>query len=242
MKIYAVGIGPGSERHLTPAARQAIIESDVIVGYTPYLEWITDLTQGKQLISTGMKGEIRRCEQAFDQSEQGKQVAVVSSGDAGIYGMAALLLEMAEHRPGVEIVVVPGVTASTSAASLLGSPLANDYAVISLSDLLTPWPKIEKRLEAAALGDFVVCLFNPKSRKRSEHLTKACEILGQHKPPHTWCGYATNALREGEQYTLCTLAELPTMPIDMMTTVIVGNSETRRINNRLVTTRGYRIP
>ena len=242
MKIYAVGIGPGSANHLTQAAKKAILDCDVVVGYTPYLDLISDLIQDKQRICTGMKGEILRCEQAFEQAELGKTVTVVSSGDAGIYGMAALLLEMAEHHPGVQIEVIPGITAATSAASLLGSPLSNDFAVISLSDLLTPWPVIKKRLEAAASGDFVVCLYNPKSNKRKEHLARACAILGKYKPPETWCGYAKNALRENEEYAVCTLAELPNMPIDMMATVIVGNSETKRINDRLVTARGYRIP
>lgn len=241
MKIYAVGIGPGSESHLTPAARRAIIESDVVVGYTPYLQWIAALLDGKQLVDTGMKGEILRCEKAFELAKSGKTVAVVSSGDTGIYGMAALLLEMATRHPGVQIDVIPGVTAATSAASLLGSPLSNDFAVISLSDLLTPWPTIEKHLEAAAWGDFVVCLYNPRSKKRDGHLRRACEILGKHKPPQTWCGYAKNALRDGEEHGICTLAELPDMPVDMMTAVIVGNADTQRIGERLVTTRGYRI-
>lgn len=242
MKIYAVGIGPGSMEHLTPAARQAICDCDVVVGYRPYLDFITELIRDKPLIGTGMKGEILRCEQAIAQAKLGKIVTVVSTGDAGIYGMASLLFEMAEQHPEIEIEVIPGITAASSAASLLGAPLANDFAVISLSDLLTPWPVIEKRLEAAAAGDFVIALYNPKSGKRKEHLGRACDIFMKHKPPQTWCGYVKNALRDNQEFEICTLAELPEKPIDMMTTVIVGNAETRLIRNRLVTARGYRIP
>jgi len=242
VKVFAVGLGPGNPGLLAPRAREAILACDCIVGYTSYLKLIPDLLVGKQTISTGMRSEARRCQAAIDAALEGKQVAVICSGDAGIYGMAGLLFELAEQYPEVSIEVIPGITAANAAAAVLGSPLSNDFAVISLSDLLTPWDIIEKRLEAMALADMVLCLYNPQSNKRSNYLARACDILLRHKPPETKCGYVRNAFRgDVNSGSLCTLAELPAAPVDMLTTVIIGNSDTRITNGKLVTARGYRL-
>ncbi|MDR2754289.1 MAG: precorrin-3B C(17)-methyltransferase [Planctomycetaceae bacterium] len=240
-KIYAVGIGPGDRNYMAPQAEKIILDCDVIIGYTAYLKLISDLVTGKKVIDTGMKCETARCEQAFQEAKLGKKVAVVSSGDAGIYGMASLLMEMAENETDIEIEVIPGITAAIAVAALLGAPLANDFAVVSLSDLLTPWQIIEKRLEAAALGDFVVCLYNPASKTRVNSLQRACEILLKHKEPQTRCGYVRNALRNNHQHQLCSLQELSMIRADMLTTAIVGNIDTKQIHGKLVTTRGYRF-
>ena len=246
MKIFAVGLGPGAAEYLAPGAREAILRSDVIIGYTGYIELLADLVNGKRVISTGMTGEVERCEAAIREALNGEQVCVVSGGDAGIYGMASLLFELAEKHPGVEIEVIPGITAAVAAAAVLGSPLTNDFAVISLSDLLTPWDLIEKRLEAAASADFVICLYNPQSVNRSGYLEKACDIALRHKPPGTVCGYVRNALRSRAnsitgECCICTLAELRQAQADMQTTVIIGNVNTRVISGKLVTARGYML-
>ena len=240
MKIYAIGIGPGDAGHLTPKAKDTIQQSSVIAGYTGYINLIPELTKGKEIISTGMKGEAARCEAAIKEALKGKQVSVISGGDAGIYGMASLLCEMAENNPEIEIEVIPGITAATSAAAILGSPLTNDFAVISLSDLLTPWETIEKRLDACNAADMVICLYNPMSSKRSDYLEKACNIALKHKPPETKCGFVRNAYRNGEtESQICTLTELAKAKADMFTTVIIGNSSTKIIKGKLITTRGY---
>jgi len=242
IKVYAVGLGPGDPGYMTPEAREAIKNSDVIIGYTGYVELIRELTVEKKVVVTGMKSERKRCESAIKEALKGKKVAVVSSGDAGIYGMAGLLYELAEKHPEVEIEVIPGVTAANSAAAVLGSPLTNDFAVISLSDLLTPWDVIEKRLDAASAADFVLCFYNPQSKRRRGYLEKACRIALRHKPHETKCGYVRNAFRGGNgESRVCTLAELAEAPVDMFTTVIIGNSCTKVINGKLVTVRGYSI-
>ena len=241
MIIYAVGIGPGYPECMTPQAARVIEQCDIVVGYTTYMDLISDSIKEKKIVTTGMKSELKRCRTAIDEAKAGKKVAVISSGDAGIYGMAGLLMELAENVTGIEIEVVPGITAATAAASLLGAPLANDFAVVSLSDLLTPWTTIEKRLEAAGIGDFVVCLYNPKSKSRRDYLNRACDILLKHKSPETWCGYVRNAHRGNRDCNICTLKDLPDVQIDMLTTVIIGNSDTKLISGRLVTSRGYRI-
>ena len=240
MKLFAIGLGPGDSEYMSPKAKEAILSCDVVVGYTAYMELIEDLTQGKELISTGMTGEMQRCEAAIDEALKGKQVCVVSSGDAGIYGMASLLFELAEKHESIEIEVIPGITAAISAAAILGSPLTNDFAVISLSDLLTPWDVIEKRLDACSSADMVVSIYNPRSSKRSDYLRKACEISLRHKPKDTKCGYVRNAYRgDSGEVRICTLEELADAQVDMFTTVIIGNSATVIINGKLVTTRGY---
>ena len=241
MKIYALGLGPGDSDYLAPKAREVILSSDVIVGYTGYVDLIPDLVHGKEIIKTGMKSETERCEAAIAEALKGKQVCVVSGGDAGIYGMAALLYELADKYPTIEVEVIPGITAAISAAAILGSPLTNDFAVISLSDLLTPWEVIEKRLELCAMADMTLCLYNPQSEKRAGYLEKACTITLRHKPPHTCCGYVRNAFRgDSGESRVCTLIELSKARVDMFTTVIIGNSSTKLINGKLVTVRGYR--
>jgi len=242
MKLYAVGVGPGDGDYLTPRAKEVISQSDLIVGYTGYMHLVEDLAHGKELLSTGMTGEKERCEKAIEEALSGKQVCVVSSGDAGIYGMAALLYELAERYEDLEVVVVPGITAAVSAAAILGSPLTNDFAVVSLSDLLTPWEVIEKRLDGAATADFVLCLYNVQSKKRWDYLEKACGIALRHKPPATPCGYVRNAFRgEVSESRICTLAELAAAKVDMFTTVIIGNAATKIIGGKLVTVRGYQV-
>ncbi|MCL1879244.1 MAG: precorrin-3B C(17)-methyltransferase [Actinomycetia bacterium] len=242
MKIYAVGLGPGDVSYMIPEAREVIRSCDTVVGYTVYIDLISDLLAGKELISTGMTAEVERCEAAVAEALRGKQVCVVSSGDAGIYGMASLLYEAAEPYPALEVEVVPGITAAAAAAAILGSPLSNDFAVISLSDLMTPWEVIERRLDAVSAADMVTCLYNPRSKKRCDYLEKAAAIALRHKPPTTNCGYVRNAFRDtGSEACLCTLADLATADVDMFTTVIIGNADTRVIHGKLVCARGYRL-
>lgn len=244
-RIYAVGIGPGNAGQMTGEARQAIAGSDVIIGYTVYVDLVRKELkewelQGKEFITTPMTQEVRRCQIAFEQARGGKKTAMVCSGDAGVYGMAGLLCEMAEDYPDVEIRVVPGITAALSGAAVLGAPLIHDFAVISLSDLLTPWEKIEKRLAVAAEADFCICLYNPSSRKRKDYLKRACEILLKSKAQETVCGIVRNIGREGESSALYTLRQLKDVEVDMFTTVFVGNSQTKDVKGRMVTPRGYR--
>lgn len=239
MSIYVVGIGPGDKKMMTEEAVWAIGQCEVIAGYDTYIDLIKDMLGGKKVISTGMRKETDRVAAALKEARQGKNVAVISSGDAGIYGMAGLVYEMAENSPDIEIIIVAGVTAASSAAAVLGAPLMNDFAVISLSDQLTPWPLIEKRLAAAAQGDFAVAIYNPSSATRHDYLQKACAIMLNYKDAHTPCGLVRNIGREGCAYELCTLSEMAQKNVDMFTTVIIGNSATRIINNKLVTLRGY---
>lgn len=248
MSIYAVGIGPGNMEYMAPYALEVLQACDVIIGYTTYLALLPcEILQNKEVIESGMRNEVSRCETAFAYALGGKDVAVVSGGDAGVYGMASLIYEMGEKHPDVSIEVIPGITAATSAASILGAPLSNDFAVISLSDLLTPWEIIEKNLFAAAQGNFVICIYNPQSRKRIETFKRACKIILEHRPPQTCCGYVRNALRRGPNSSeicssgICSLDELSQTDVDMLTTVIIGNSMTRIINGKLVTSRGYKL-
>jgi len=242
MKIYAVGLGPGNTDYLAPRAREAILQSDVVTGYTGYVKLIAGLIGGKEIIATGMKKEAERCKAAINEALKGKQVSVVSGGDPGIYGMAALLCELTEKIPTIEIEVIPGITAAVSAAAILGSPLTNDFAVISLSDLLTPWEIIEKRLEACVAADMALCLYNPESKERKGYLHRACAIISRHMLPETKCGYVRNAFRDSDSESrVCTLDELSKARVDMFTTVIIGNSRTKIINGKLVTPRGYRL-
>ena len=241
MKIYVVGIGPGKPEYMTPAARMAIEKCDVVAGYTVYVDLIRELTAGKEVKSTAMRKEVERCRMALEACLEGKDVAFVCSGDAGVYGMAGIMCEVAADYPEVEIEVVPGITAACSGASVLGAPLIHDFAVISLSDLLTPWEKIEKRLELAGEADFVICLYNPKSKKRRSHLDRAVEIIGRTRSMDTVCGYVRNIGREGETGVVCSLKDLAENDdIDMFTTVFIGNSQTKVINGRMVTPRGYK--
>lgn len=240
MKIYCIGIGPGGEEQMTMRAIHAIEKCDCVAGYPLYLELIENLLQGKERIATPMKKEVARCEAARDAALQGKTVAMVSSGDAGVYGMAGVLHEVCAAYPEIEIEVIPGVTAACAGAAVLGAPLISDFAVISLSDLLTPWEKIENRLRAAAQGDFVICLYNPMSQKRIDHLRRACDYILEHRAEDTPCGTVHSIGREGEHGELCTLKELRDKKVDMFTTIIIGNSQTKVIHGKLVTPRGYR--
>ncbi len=239
-KIYVVGLGPGDEKFLTPQAKQAIIDSQVIVGYDLYVELIKDLIKEKTIASTPMKKEVERCKIAVEYALKGNTVAMVCSGDAGVYGMAGAVYETAAPYQDVEIEVVPGITAACSAAAVLGAPLIHDFAVISLSDLLTPWEKIEKRLRLAADADFVICIYNPCSKKRHDYLKKACEYVMEYQGGNIACGYVQNIGRDGQCCEVCTLSELKEKQLDMFTTVIIGNSQTKILNGKLVTPRGYK--
>ncbi|AMV73393.1 cobalt-precorrin-3 C17-methyltransferase and adenosylcobyric acid synthase [Desulfuromonas sp. DDH964] len=240
-KLYVVGIGPGAADHLTPAAREAILGSAAVVGYQTYLELIPELLVGKQVVSSGMMKEVERCRAALRLAAAGQVVALVSSGDAGIYGMAGLALELQpQQAPDVAVIIVPGVSAVQAAAARLGAPLMHDFAVISLSDLLTPWSLIRRRLEAAAAADFVVALYNPKSRGRTTQLGAAAQILLRHRPGVTPVGIVRNACREEESVVVTDLAGLAAAEVDMLSLVIVGNSQTVvDAAGRMVTPRGY---
>lgn len=239
MKLYVIGIGPGGADQMTPRARAAIEASDIIAGYTTYIDLVRPLIGDREILQTPMKQEIDRCTRARDAALTGKTVAMICSGDAGVYGMAGLMHEVCAEYPQIDIEVVPGITAACAGAAVLGAPLIHDFAVISLSDLLTPWEKIEKRLDLAAQADFCICLYNPSSKKRADYLQKACDIMLKSKSLDTPCGYVQNIGRDGERGTVCTLAELRDTSVDMFTTVFVGNSQTRVIGGKLVTPRGY---
>ena len=238
-KVYAVGLGPGGKEMMTEKAISAIEKSDVICGYTVYVDLITSMFPEKETFTTPMKKEIDRCKWALETAQSGKTVAMVCSGDSGVYGMAGLLLQLLHSYKDVEVEVVPGITAAISGAAVLGAPVGHDFCVISLSDLLTPWDLIVKRLELAAAGDFITCLYNPRSKKRIEHLTTACNIMLKHRSEDTVCGWVKNIGREGEEYRICTLKELDNEPIDMFTTVFIGSSQTKLVDGKMVTPRGY---
>lgn len=241
MKIYVVGLGPGEWNQMTQRAMDVLEECDVITGYDVYVDLIRERFQHKNLISTPMKKEAERCHIAIAEALKGQTVAMVCSGDAGVYGMAGLMYEVAQQYDPIEIEVVSGITAACSGAAVLGAPLIHDFAVISLSDLLTPWELIEKRIDCAAMADFVICFYNPSSMKRRDYLKKACEIVLKHRGSETMCGFVKNIGREGEIGTVLTLEELKDTQVDMFTTVFIGNSQTRKIGEKLVTPRGYRI-
>ena len=238
-KVFAVGLGPGGEELMTAEAVKVLDQVDVIAGYTVYVDLIRERFPGKEFYTTGMKQEIERCRWAIETAASGRNVAMVCSGDAGIYGMAGLLLELADQYDEVDVEVVSGITAATSGAAVLGAPLGHDFCVISLSDLLTPWEVIEKRISCAAEGDFAICIYNPRSKKRSDYLNRACEIMLDHKPASTLCGWVRNIGREGQESCICTLDELAQEPVDMFTTVFVGASSTKLIDGKVVTPRGY---
>lgn len=244
-RIAVVGMGPGMESMMTQQALQALDAADVIVGYTVYLKLLGERFADKEMLSTPMKQEAERCRLAFAEAAKGRKAAMVCSGDAGIYGMASLMFEIKEElgkeAADVDIEVIPGITAASSGAAVLGAPLNHDFCVISLSDLLTPWELIEKRLRAAAGGDFAIAIYNPSSKKRHDYLQKACDILLETAEPERACGYVRNIGREGEEFRTCTLAELRNTEADMFTTVFIGNSQSRIIDGRLITPRGYHL-
>lgn len=240
-KLYVVGIGPGNSDNMSRAAVKAINESDVIVGYTKYIQLVAPLFPGKRTVDTPMRQEIDRCRKALELAEGEMTVAMICSGDAGVYGMAGPIYELSPEYPNVEIRVIPGITAALSGAAVLGAPLTHDFAVISLSDLMTPWETIEKRLACAGEGDFCIAIYNPSSRKRSGYLRRACDVLLKYKKPDTVCGVVRNIGRDGETARVSTLLELRDMNVDMFTTVFVGNSSTKNIDGHMVTPRGYKI-
>ncbi len=245
-KLFVTGIGPGKIEGLTNEAKSAIQKADLVVGYTKYIELIQADFPEKNFFSTGMMKESDRCEHALKTASQDKTVTLVCSGDSGVYGMASLVLELASKNSlynDVEIEIIPGVTAALSGSAILGSPLTNDFVVLSLSNLLTPQELIEKRLRAAAAGDFCMAIYNPRSKNRPDALKNACKILLESLPKDRICGWVRNIGREGEEHGICTLGELSDIEIDMFCTVFVGNSETEIIFQRgrkwVVTKRGY---
>ncbi|MDE7428740.1 MAG: precorrin-3B C(17)-methyltransferase [Lachnospiraceae bacterium] len=239
-KIYIVGMGPGREKMMTGEALSVLERTDVIVGYTVYLNLLDERFRAKKLLSTPMRQEVERCKICFCEAEKGKKVALICSGDAGVYGMASLMYEIGKEYPETELVVIPGITAASSGAAVLGAPINHDFCVISLSDLLTPWEKIEKRLRTAAEGDFVIVLYNPSSHKRKDYLMRACDILLAGIEEERVCGYVENIGREGTRAETCTLKELRDREVNMFTTVFIGNSESEIIDGKLITKRGYR--
>lgn len=242
MSLYVVGIGPGDIEDMTLRAYRTVRDCDVIVGYTAYVELLRGAFPEKPVLATGMRGEVERCRTALAEAQAGREVALVCSGDAGVYGMAGPVLELAGEYPGVDVRIVPGVSAAMSGAALLGAPLMHDFAVVSLSDLLTPWDSIEARLAAAAGADFALCLYNPGSHKRAGYLARAAEVLLRSRSAETVCGIARNIGREGETFQVTTLGALREARADMSMTVFVGNSRTRLSSDgRMVTPRGYRL-
>lgn len=225
---------------MTEEARAALAAADVLCGYTVYVDLVAPLYPEKETYTTPMTREIDRCRWALETARSGRTVAMVCSGDAGVYGMASPVLELSQDYPEVEVEVVAGITAALSGGAVLGAPLGHDFCVISLSDLLTPWEVIEKRLECAAAGDFAVCLYNPCSKKRKDHLRRACEILLRTRSGDTVCGWVKNIGREEQCCKVLTLSELPEEELDMFTTVFIGSSQTKDLADRMVTPRGYK--
>ncbi|MDR3640346.1 MAG: precorrin-3B C(17)-methyltransferase [Humidesulfovibrio sp.] len=242
-RITVVGLGPGAAALLPPLAREALLRAQAIVGYKGYIELLEpDILVGRRVLSTGMTGEVERCNAAIDLALGGVETAVVSSGDAGVYAMAGLVLELLETRgllDALDLEVVPGIPALCAAAALLGAPLMHDFAVVSLSDLLTPWEVIEKRLAAAAAADFVVVLYNPRSGRRRDQLPKALAVLAGHRPGTTPVGLVKRAYRPGQEVLTATLADFDPEAVDMQSILVIGNAATRMAGGRMLTPRGY---
>ena len=238
-KVFVVGIGPGDAAGMTGQALAALREADLLVGYDLYIDLVRPLFPDKPVVATGMTRERERCRAALEAAAGGRTVAVACGGDPGVYGMAGLVYELAAEYPPVDIEVVPGVSAAMACAALLGAPLMNDFAVVSLSDLLIPWETIAKRLRAAAAADFVICLYNPASKRRPDHLLRACDIILEQRSSATLCGWVRNASREGYSKGLLPLSKLREWRADMFCTAFVGNSATRELCGIMVTPRGY---
>lgn len=238
-KLFVVGIGPGSRENMTIRALNALENSDVIVGYGVYTDLIRPLFPDKEYLETPMRKETDRCRMAIELALSGRSIAMISSGDSGVYGMAGLIYELSEGKD-IDIEIIPGVTAALSGGAVLGAPLTHDFAVISLSDILTPWEKIEERLDMAARADFCIAIYNPSSHRRADYLKRACKILLQSKAEETVCGIVRNIGRDGEEMQTMTLSQLLTYEADMFCTVFIGNSQTRVIDGKMVTPRGYR--
>ena len=239
-ELYVIGMGPGDKQSLTGAARAALDRAELICGYTLYVELLKPLYPDKETYTTGMTGELERCRWCLTQAAAGKTVALVCSGDAGVYGMAGPVLELAPDYPAAKVKIIPGVTAALSGAALLGAPLGHDFCVVSLSDRLTDWTVIEKRLRMAARGDFAICLYNPASKHRADYLKRACDILLEEMDGSAVCGLARMIGREGESFRVLDLKTLRDTEADMFTTVFIGSTQTREIAGRMVTPRGYR--
>ncbi|WZL71770.1 precorrin-3B C(17)-methyltransferase [Clostridiaceae bacterium 35-E11] len=241
-KVYVVGLGPGDRQHMSHRALEAIKDSEVIIGYKTYIDLVKDLLENKEVIDSGMRKEVERCNLTLDKALEGKKVSIISSGDAGVYGMAGIMLEVKYERDcDLEIEVVPGITAASAAASALGAPMMHDFAVISLSDLLTDWELIKKRIECAAMGDFIIALYNPKSKGRVHQIEEAREIILRYKSPQTPVGIVKNAKREGEEIYIANLENMLQYPIDMLTVVIIGNTKTYVKDGKIITPRGYAL-
>lgn len=237
--LQMVSVGPGREDHITPAARSAIERAEVIVGYDLYLTWIREWIAGKQVITHPLTEEKQRAIAAIEHARNGKNVVIVSSGDIGVYGMATLVFEEMAESDDFEVAVIPGVTAANACASLLGAPLAHDYLVLSLSDLLCPWDWIEKRAQQAAQADLCMAFYNVCSKKRPDGIYKILDLVSRFKAEETLCGVVRNAYRDGQSAHIATLGELKSSQFDMLTSIIIGNRFTRRRRNWLFTPRGY---
>lgn len=238
-RLYVVGIGPGAYEQMTVKAVRVLEECQLIVGYTVYIDLIRECFPHKEMLSTPMMKEVERCRLALERADQGQTVAMVCSGDSGVYGMAGLILQLAGDYPEVEVELIPGVTAACGGAAVLGAPICHDFAIISLSDLLTPMELIKKRVECAAMSDMVICLYNPSSKKRSDYLRWACELVLKYQSPKTVCGIVKNIGRDGEEALVMTLEALRDTQVDMFTTVYIGNSATRNEGGVMITPRGY---
>lgn len=239
-KVYVIGMGPGAYEQMTVKAVRTLKKCDVIVGYTVYIELLKEYFPDKRYLTTSMRQEAARCRMAFEEAAKGAVTAMVCSGDAGIYGMAGLMYEIGEEYPEVAIEVIPGVTAALGGSAVLGAAVGHDVSLISLSDLLTPWELIEKRLRAAAQADFLIALYNPSSKKRKDYLARACDILLEYKEESIICGIVRNIAREEESMNILTLKELRNTEVDMFSTVYIGNKMTKIIKDKMVTPRGYR--
>ena len=238
-RLFVVGLGPGNRATMTQAAYAALEAADMLCGYDTYVRLATELLPHKPTHVTGMGGELERCSWAVHAAASDKKVALVCSGDAGVYGLAGLALELAEDEPNVEVEVIPGVTAALAGAAVLGAPLVNDYCCISLSDYLTPWETIAHRLRCVGEAGIAICLYNPASKQRPDHLARACDILLATRDARTVCGWVRNAGREAQTHRILTLGELRDEQVDMLTTVFVGAPETVVVGGHMVTPRGY---
>ena len=241
-KIFIVGIGPGNGEYMCGRAIEAIREAEVIIGYKTYIALIEHMITNQEVINSGMRKEVERCHLTLDRALEGKKVAIISSGDAGVYGMAGIMLEVIHERNAeIETEIIPGITAASAAAAVLGAPMMHDFAVLSLSDLLTDWQLIRKRIEYASMGDFVIALYNPKSMGRVSQIEEARDIMLQHKGPNTPVGIVRNAMREEQTVIITDLAHMLEHDIDMFTVVVIGNQKTYVRNGKIITPRGYHL-
>ncbi|MCR5208763.1 MAG: precorrin-3B C(17)-methyltransferase [Lachnospiraceae bacterium] len=236
-RIDIIGMGPGRESMMTGDAIKALDEADIIVGYKVYLDQLGERYSNKEMYDTPMRKERERCLYCFEKAKENRQVALICSGDAGVYGMASLMYEIGESYKDIELNVIPGITAALSGAAILGAPVNHDFCLISLSDVLTPWEKIEKRLKAAVEGDFVIVIYNPQSRSRKGYIGRAADIITQYGGGARVCGYVRNIGRDGMLSRICKISDLENEDIDMFTTVFIGNSDTKIVNGKMVTPR-----